>query len=259
MSFEIARAIWNYKGRDLNGTQTAILVRMAWYASDSGRDIFPSREELSRQTKFGLSTIRDALAYFRKEGFLIPEKALPGKAVNYRISLERLQLTNQFNDNSSTLPEHEAPTTQAATAQVPRRQPPTTQAATAHIKTSKNIFKNNNSVVDKKLLGQAISRGVTEVQINNFINTYGPERVTSQLRLLVATNGIINPIGWLTQALRKHYEPRIDGPVSIGAINNQIWSPDIYEQQCRERDKLIDPNDWREQELKSFLQQTQKG
>jgi hypothetical protein len=91
----IAQAVWDYQGDDLDGTQTAILSRMAWYASWSGIDIYPSIHSLSRQTKFTTRTIERTLKYLRDKKFIIVHKKANKSrhmATNYRINFEKINM-----------------------------------------------------------------------------------------------------------------------------------------------------------------------
>lgn len=91
MSVALVLHVWNYTGSDLNGTQKAILARMAFYASSRHSAVYPSVQTLCEQTSFKRSTVEKSLSYLRKKKFLIVAQDLPGKSCHYLISVDRLK------------------------------------------------------------------------------------------------------------------------------------------------------------------------
>lgn len=70
----IVNSIYRYKGKDLNFTQTAILIRMALSASERGCGFISCPYTLAEHLKCSMSTIQKAIDHFKERGFLILER-----------------------------------------------------------------------------------------------------------------------------------------------------------------------------------------
>lgn len=226
MSFEIARAVWNYTGTDLNGTQTAVLVRMAWYASDAGRDVFPSIDKLAEQTKFGRTTIKEAIKHLIKLGFLEVRQQSKGRYTNnYTISMPRLSLNNEFNDDSSSCEEESYPQQPVAIRPVGEKQPvgkrPVNRSAgdpqpvgSRPQYTSNDDFKNNNVVEKSKTANRAIGNelnklaatlGVDQYAVGSMLDKHPHEEVFKKLKLLSAARKVDKPTAWFIASFKDGY------------------------------------------------------
>lgn len=257
MSSVIVNAIWNYKGGDLNGTQTAIFVRMAWYASDAGRDIFPSVATLCEQTKFKKTAVRETIQYLIEQKFLIRMITSKGRHTNtYKINLERLKLVDEFDQNSSKLDESAKRTDENQPSAKRTVNPPPNGLNPPPgdtIKTIKDESKNNNSVVDEKMIKKALKVGISEIQLEYLIKHNKADKVMFQLEALSNTKGVVNPIGWLTEAVKRDYAPHKANTAVLAPPAYEMWDEKKYRQECLEREKLIDPNHWADQMLNSSL------
>jgi len=149
MSGKLLQAVWSYRGKDLDCTETHILARMAWYASDAGGDIFPSIKTLCEETKLGRSQMYERLSGLKEKGFLIPEGVSNKQTKRYRISVEKLGLINEFSNLSSQL---ELNSTRPETGHLPVRKPDTTRPETGHNRLHKYYIEkhDHNDVVKKK-------------------------------------------------------------------------------------------------------------
>jgi hypothetical protein len=105
MSGKLLQAVWDYAGDDLNSTETHILARMAWYASDAGGDIFPSTATLCDQIKLGRTQLFENLKSLKHKEFIIPDGESKNKTIRYRINLAKLGLEQEFNEFSSCIPQ----------------------------------------------------------------------------------------------------------------------------------------------------------
>lgn len=239
MSFEIARAVWNYTGTDLNGVQTAILARMAWYASDGGRDIYPSLKKLCQQTKFGETAVREAIKYLIKNEFLTVSYQSSGHHTNqYCINLKRLELVNEFDDKSSSIelstgesakrgPRETNPSSNGG--YTPRETQGIPLATRTQYTNNKNNIKNNN-VVDKtktanRAIGNELTKLATSLGVDQFVmdslaKQYPQDKIFQKLKLMSRTPGVTTPGGWLRTALKQDYPQPENSfqPVAICAV-----------------------------------------
>lgn len=146
MSGKLLQAVWAYRGSDLDCTETHILARMAWYASDAGGDIFPSIATLCLETKLGRSQMFERIKSLKNKGFIVPEGTSGIKTKRYRISLEKLGVENEFNHMSSIVP----PATRPETGPSPVRKPDSTRPETGHNRLDKNYIEKHNDDLKKK-------------------------------------------------------------------------------------------------------------
>lgn len=148
MSGKLLQAVWAYRGKDLDCTETHILARMAWYASDAGGDIFPAIKTLCEETKLGRTQMYERLKALKEKGFLIAEGASTKQTIKYRLSLARLGIIDEFNDLSSRV---RLDDTRPETGHLPVRKPDTPRPETGHNRLSKNYIEKHDHHVDKKI------------------------------------------------------------------------------------------------------------
>lgn len=271
MSAPIVMAIWNYQGKDLNGVQTAIFARMGWYASDAGRDIFPSVNTLSLQTKFGETAVREAIKHLIANSFLIQVETSTGRHSNkYNINLAKLGITNQFTSSSSTIPSAE-PLAKRRVENEPlakRRVNPSPDEANPSPDEPNRLlntnFKNNNVVVDEKLFELATKAGISSAEVEGMVTGFGKEQVAMQLKYLSRQTNVANPLGWVLTALKKNFKasPKPEGQGSSNPIynpsSNEIWSPELQARRNREAEKLASTS-WQDKAIAEKLKQIQAG
>lgn len=61
MSIRLMASIWATRALDLDGVETAVLVRLADFAADDGSSVYPSMKRLVEDIKFSESTVRRAI------------------------------------------------------------------------------------------------------------------------------------------------------------------------------------------------------
>lgn len=94
MSIKLMKAIWdNRECLDLNGIETAILVKLADFASDDGSSVYPSLGKLVKTTGFSESTIQRALKSLCVRNFLTQVSKFS----------QRKHLTNIYKINAQAL------------------------------------------------------------------------------------------------------------------------------------------------------------
>ncbi len=101
MSGKLLQAVWNYEGSDLTSDQKHVLARMAWYASDAGRDIYPSIPKLCKQTGIPQSTMYRILTSLKENRFIVATGTSKLKTKIYCMNLEKLGVEDEFNEFSS--------------------------------------------------------------------------------------------------------------------------------------------------------------
>lgn len=119
--------------------------------------------------------------------------------------------------------------------------------------TSKN---NNNKdvAVDKSLIEKAKKVGIQEIQITEMIKEHEVDKIQAQLVAMEKKNGIANPVGYLKSALKNDYA--ITKPPAISVMNPaswDVWSEDKYKQECKSREVLADPDDWRDKMIQEKI------
>lgn len=119
---------------------------------------------------------------------------------------------------------------------------------------NEDLKNNSNSVVGEKILKQAAELGITAEQIHSLVDDFGGERVKRHFISLMMAKGVKSPIAWLTRAIKDNYPAREAFTAIISSVAAQPWDEMRYRRDCREREKLSDPNDWREEMLQSRLQ-----
>lgn len=92
MSNYVMNLIWADESGRLNGTEKAILIKLADHGNDEGLNIHPSIEQLVRSTGFGKTTVVKTLKSLSDKGYLI--RLTHGKnkkeASTYQILLKRI-------------------------------------------------------------------------------------------------------------------------------------------------------------------------
>ena len=147
MSGKLLQAVWAYRGKDLDCTETHILARMAWYASDAGGDIFPSVNTLAAEIKLSRSQLYERLIGLKEKGFITPEGTSAKRTVRYRLSPERIGVVDEFNDMSSRIPPKD---TRPETGHIPVRKPDTHRPETGHNRLPKHYIEKHDHYVVKK-------------------------------------------------------------------------------------------------------------
>jgi hypothetical protein len=274
MSAPIVMAIWNYTGKDLNATQTAIFVRMGWYASDAGRDIFPRVDTLVLQTKFSERTVREVLKHLRENNFIIVEaEATNTMPTKYKVNLARLGLTDEFTSRSNSMAgvlgcASCTPNCLGCASCTSGGAPRAVRGApAAPINTIKHNIKNNNVVVDEKMLKLAEQANVTSTELDQLMTNFQPDQIAMQLKHLAKQKNISNPAGWMVTALSKCFkvvpthttEATSYNPQPLNPASHELWTEQKYKRTCEEALKMSDPNDWREQMLSTTLKKLNKG
>lgn len=270
MCFEIAKAVWDYNGKDLNGVQTAILARMAWYASSAGRDIFPSKETLVEQTKFSLSAVKSAIKYLIQNNFLIECTKSKGRhSTTYRINLERLKITQLFDQSSSTFdlsePVARKPVVTHITPQPVARKPVNrsgddrNRSGDDHIKTNKDNYKNSSSNAADYLEELISTSNASRELIAELVAKHGNEMLAKQLLNLSKRFNVANPDKWLRVACAKNYELAAEEnkmvDFAMSPASYEVWTPCLQQQRNKAVEAFRDPNDWREQEMQKYIAQ----
>jgi DNA-binding PadR family transcriptional regulator len=62
VSIKLMSLIWEENNGFLNGIEKAILIRLADFGSDNGKDIFPGKNRLTLDTGFSISTVKRTLS-----------------------------------------------------------------------------------------------------------------------------------------------------------------------------------------------------
>lgn len=121
---------------------------------------------------------------------------------------------------------------------------------------SKTKENNNRAVVDK--LFDSGNGLVPWLILSELLDKYGEERVREQLTNLRHSNGIHNPPAWLRLAIENNYKaaPTMNTP-ALAPSSYEDWSEKLQSKRNAEREKLMDPNDWREKALKAQLEKLQ--
>lgn len=198
MCHVIPQYVWNYDGKDLDGIQTAILSRLAWYAGWDGANIYPSISTLSEQTKFSISTIKRVLKYLRDHDFLIIDaEANRGTytSTKYRINFDKIKMPvpkdlqkrhvpSPVDKSANSIPPGVTQTL-ARVTQTP--DPGVTQTPNKLYTTNylKNIMLKGEKSVDKidsrvKEFGRKLTEaGIDSRSIQSWVKEFGLERVIS--------------------------------------------------------------------------------
>jgi len=115
---------------------------------------------------------------------------------------------------------------------------------------------NNNKavVVDEKIIRKALGLGIKEFELMYLIEANSREKVEFHLEALLKAKGVRSPIAWLTDALKHGYTQPEANTAVFAPSSHEVWDEAKYKRDCREREKLSDPNDWREKMLSSVLQ-----
>lgn len=116
-------------------------------------------------------------------------------------------------------------------------------------------LKNNNSVVDKKLLNDALTAGINEGQLRELILAHGEAQVSIHLEQLLKAKKVSTPIAWLTYAIKHNIAPSAptDALVAPKSPTSGLWDENKYKAACKEAEALCDPNDWREKLISATM------
>lgn len=246
MSFEIAGSIWNYQGNDLRGADKNILVRMAWFASFDGRNIYPSIQTLIEQSGYSRSTVFRSLLTLKKNNFLIVENATPGRPVKYKINLHKLNSKIYITDDTeSSIPEN--------ISQSMRGCHPDTGGGV--ILTPNKLFiktkSNNNAVVQfqeikepfrhqiplasddptiTKILEKAKGLKLPLMSVMKLIKKHGRTKVERTLDLMSQQQNeeieIKKPIAWFTKAVQEDWAeeaPKTQSESTVEVISDRAY------------------------------------
>lgn len=220
MCHNIAQAVWDYSGDDLDGVQTAVLSRMGWYAAWDGTAIYPSLNTLSKQIKFNRRTVIRAVDHLIKNNFItLHSKANCAlhQANHYRINFEKLSMpipfemahlykTKKTNKRSPSVTESlGASVTESPGASV--TESPNKQLI-------KTINKDNNkgvvvSDIDcihrEKLMDELIKLGLKQKVIDRMLIKFSISRIAEVIKMYHEAKG--DGPGWIVIALRDNWLP----------------------------------------------------
>ena len=103
MSIKIALSVYNIDNKHLSSSEKHVLVRLALYAEDNGKNIYPSYEHISKQTGFSRRAVINVMNGLTQKGILKKKKRRKknGNDTNYYvIDLEKLK---ELDEKSSDL------------------------------------------------------------------------------------------------------------------------------------------------------------
>ena len=126
-------------------------------------------------------------------------------------------------------------------------------------KENKNL--NNNNVVVEKIDEELLKRirhlaevgNIPKIELQKILDVYDLDKVHKHLVGLTSSRNIKDPVKWINAALRKGYEHESNVFPICSPASHEEWSPQKYEQSCKEAAKMSDPNDWREKLVQAQL------
>ncbi len=124
--------------------------------------------------------------------------------------------------------------------------------------TNKNIniktTTTSDVVVSENLLKLAEQTNITSSNLDQLLSNFSEEKLTTQMKNLSRQKNIDNPVGWIIKAMTEGYSSNTKTysaagrtPSEYNPASFEAWDEKKYLRECQEREKLSDPNDWRNQ------------
>ena len=85
MGMLLLRSVYDYKKKEIGRIETSVLCRMAFLASENGKNFWQSPSDLAKDLRISLHSVEESLELLIEKGFIVKDES------GYSVVVERLK------------------------------------------------------------------------------------------------------------------------------------------------------------------------
>ncbi len=122
-----------------------------------------------------------------------------------------------------------------------------------------NSNSNTKDAVVEKIKSEISDLKIEESKIKMWLAGRDADYILDKIKKMRESNRK-NPEGWLISAIERDFQgsPLTVSP-SIKPASHEVWTPELQTKRDRDAEKLLNPNDWREQMIQERIQSQAVG